>query len=118
MKKLLKILFLLALVAAIAKLVMMKQEWAGFTEAQVRDKLDAGLARKVEDAEKRKEIADKVVSAMRDQGVIREEDELLAVDVAEAAAETVATAEDTAAEAAADALDAAAEATNDVKEAG
>ena len=33
MKRLLKVLFVLAIVAAIAKLVMMKQEWAGFKAA-------------------------------------------------------------------------------------
>jgi hypothetical protein len=114
MKRLLKVLFVVAIVAAIAKLVMMKQEWAGFTEAQVRDKLDAGLARKVEDAEKRKEIADKVVATMREQGVIRDDDESLAVeatDVAEDVAEALT-------DAAADAADAVQESIDDVKEAG
>lgn len=113
MKRLLKVLFVVAIVAAIAKLVMMKQEWAGFTEAQVRDKLDAGLARKVEDAEKRKEIADKVVSAMRDQGVIREDGEPLAVEATDVAADAVTEAVADATEAA----DAAGDAIPEVKEA-
>ncbi len=74
MKQLLKIVLLLAVVAAIAKLVMMKREWSGLSETQVREKIDAGLSRKVEDAAKRQEIADKVVTAMRDKGVLRERD--------------------------------------------
>jgi hypothetical protein len=73
MKKLLTVVLLVAVVAAIAKMVMMKQEWSGLSETQVRDKLDAGLSRKVDDVDKRQEIADKVVTAMKDKGVIREE---------------------------------------------
>jgi hypothetical protein len=73
MKRLLKLVLVVAIVAGIAKLIMTKQEWSGLTEAQVRDKLDTGLARKVEDAEKRQEIADKVVTAMKDKGVLRED---------------------------------------------
>ena len=114
MKRLLKVLFVVAILAAIAKLVIMKQEWAGLTEAQVRDKLDAGLARKVEDADKRKEIADKVVATMRDKGVIREDDAPLAVeaaDVVEDAAESVT-------EAVADAAEAVQESIPEIKEAG
>ena len=84
MKRLLKLVLLVAIVAGIAKLIMMKQEWSGLTEAQVRDKIDAGLARKVEDSAKRQEIADKVVTAMKDKGVIREEP---STEVAAAAAE-------------------------------
>lgn len=73
MKKLLKLVLLAGVVAGIAKLVMMKKEWSGLTESQVRTKIDAGLSRKVEDAEKRQEIADKVVTAMKDKGVIRDD---------------------------------------------
>ncbi len=81
------VLLLVAIVAGIAKLVMAKKEWSGLSETQVRDKLDAGLAKKVEDAEKRQEIADKVVTAMKDKGVIREESAEAATDVADTTAE-------------------------------
>ncbi len=73
MKKLLKLLLIAGAAAGVAKMVMMKREWSGLTETQVREKIDAGLSRKVDDAVKRQEIADKVVGAMKDKGVIKEE---------------------------------------------
>lgn len=73
MKKLLKLFLVAGAVAGVAKMVMMKREWSGLTETQVREKIDSGLSRKVDDASKRQEIADKVVGAMKDKGVIKED---------------------------------------------
>ena len=47
-------------------------EWQGLTESEVRSKLDAKLPGKVP-AEKRQVISDKVVSKMRDRGMISED---------------------------------------------
>jgi hypothetical protein len=73
MKKLLKLAFIAVAVAFAAKLIEAKKaEWEGMAESDVRAKLDARLPEKVP-AEKRSEIANKVVGMMRDQGVLRED---------------------------------------------
>ncbi len=75
MKKLIKLALIVGVVAFAAKLVAAKKsEWHGLTESEVRDKLDSRLPGKVPDA-KRAVIADKVVSKMRERGVLREEPE-------------------------------------------
>lgn len=73
MKKLLKLAFLIGGIAAVAKLMEAKKaEWAGLSETDVRAKLDAKLPEQVP-AEKRAEIADKVVGKMREKGVLGED---------------------------------------------
>ncbi len=63
---------------AVAKLVAAKKaDWQGLTEAQVREKLDSRLPGRMPD-EKRAGVADKVVSKMRERGVLREQDEATA----------------------------------------
>jgi hypothetical protein len=87
LKKLLKFVLVAGIAAGVAKMVMKKKEWSGLTETQVREKLDAGLSRRVDDAEKRQEIADKVVGAMKDKGVIKDEPASEMADVAATAAD-------------------------------
>lgn len=72
MKKLLKLALLVGGIAAVAKVATAKKaEWEGLTESQVRDKLDAKLPAKMPD-EKRAAVTDKVVSKMRERGVLQE----------------------------------------------
>ena len=78
MKKLLKVALIVGSVTAVAKLVTAKKaEWQGLTESQVREKLDSRLPGRMPD-EKRAGVTDKVVSKMRERGVLREEDEATA----------------------------------------
>lgn len=74
MKKLLKLALLVGGIAAVAKLVGAKKaEWAGLTEAEVRAKLDARLPDRMP-PEKQQQVADKVVSKMRERGVLVEDE--------------------------------------------
>ena len=73
MKRLLILILLLGAIAALVKLASHnKQKWTGLSEAEVRDRLDARLPDRIPD-EKRAEVADKVVSKMRDKGMLSEE---------------------------------------------
>lgn len=73
MKKLIKVVLLVGGVGMVAKMVAAKKDtWKGMSETDVRAKLDAKLPDKVP-AEKRTEIADKVVGKMREKGVLVEE---------------------------------------------
>lgn len=59
----------------VAKVITAKKtEWQDLTEAQVREKLDSQLPNRMPD-EKRAVVADKVVSKMRERGVLGEDDE-------------------------------------------
>lgn len=70
MKKLVKLLIVGGIVAAVGKALMMqKQQWQGLTETEARAKIDAKLPAKVE-GEKRAEVTDKIVGAMKDKGVL------------------------------------------------
>jgi len=72
-KKLLKLALIIGVIVAVAKLLEAKKgEWEGMSETNVRAKLDAKLPDKVP-AEKRAEIADKVVGKMREKGVLIED---------------------------------------------
>jgi len=74
MKKLLKLALLVGGIAAVSKVVTAKKaEWEGLTETQVRDKLDSKLAGHVPD-DKRAAVSDKVVSKMKERGVIKDDD--------------------------------------------
>ena len=78
MKKLLKVALIVGGMTAVAKLATAKKaEWQGLTESQVREKLDSRLPGRMPD-EKRAGVADKVVSKMRERGVLREQDEATA----------------------------------------
>ena len=78
MKKFVKLVLIVGGVTLVAKLVTAKKsEWRGLTESDVREKLDSGLAGRVPD-EKRAAIADKVVSKLRERGVLRAEDDATA----------------------------------------
>jgi hypothetical protein len=60
-------------VAAIKKLKARREaEWHGLTESEVRSKLETKLPGKIP-ADKRGVISDKVVSKMRDRGVLGED---------------------------------------------
>ena len=75
MKKLVKFALIVGAIAFLAKLVAaQKAKWQGLTESEVRDKIESGLPKQVP-SEKRAEIADKVVSGMREGGVLADEDE-------------------------------------------
>ena len=73
MKKLIKLGILVGGIAFAAKLVSAKKaEWEGLTEPEVRAKLDSRMPDKVP-SDKREAVADKVVSKMREKGVLRED---------------------------------------------
>ena len=73
MKKLIKLALLVGGVAFAAKLLETKKaEWEGLAESDVRAKLDARLPGQVP-ADKRTEIADKIVDKMREKGVLGED---------------------------------------------
>ena len=75
MKKLVMFALIVGAVAFLAKLAAaQKAKWEGLTESEVRDKIESGLPKQVP-SEKRAEIADKVVSGMREGGVLGDEDE-------------------------------------------
>jgi hypothetical protein len=75
MKKLVKLALIGGGIVMVAKLVSaQKSAWAGLTESEVREKLDARLPARIPD-DKRAAIAEMVVSRMRERGVIREESE-------------------------------------------
>ncbi len=60
-------------VACVKKTVSKREsEWHGLTEREARAKLDEKLPGKIP-ADKREQIADKVVSKMRDRGVLSED---------------------------------------------
>ncbi len=73
MKKLFKLAMLAALAMGVMKLMEEKRNWQGLTETELRLKLDGRLSGKVDDPDKRAEIADKVVGAMRDRGMLRDD---------------------------------------------
>lgn len=73
MKKLIKLGILVGGIAFAAKMVSAKKsEWEGLTEPEVRAKLESKLPDKVP-SDKRDAVADKVVSKMREKGVLRED---------------------------------------------
>ena len=80
MKKLLKLALLIGGIAAVAKLVSAKKAaWEGLTESEVRAKLDARLPDRMP-AKAQAAVADKVVTKMRQRGVLREEEVALEPD--------------------------------------
>ena len=74
MKKLVMLALIVGAIAVVAKLVAAQMaKWQGLTESEVRDKLESRLAKWVP-GEKRAEIADKVVSGMRERGALGDEE--------------------------------------------
>ena len=78
MKKLIRLLIIVALIAVILKVLApkaanMKEEWQGLTEAEVRDKLDSKLSRARVPQDKLAVIQDKVVDKMRSTGALKED---------------------------------------------
>ena len=70
MKKLFKLLVIGGLIAGAVKMIgMQKQQWAGLTETEARAKIDARMPDKVP-AEKRAEVTDKIIGAMKEKGVL------------------------------------------------
>ena len=75
MKKLFKIGLLAAAAGAVYKVISAKkEEWSDLSETEVRGKLNDKLASKVPE-DKLEKIGDKVVSAMRVKGRLRDEPE-------------------------------------------
>jgi hypothetical protein len=73
-KKLIGFALIAGAVAAAAKLIATKKpEWQGLTESEARQKIEQRIPSRVPE-EKRAEVADKVVTKMRERGVLREED--------------------------------------------
>ena len=73
MKRLLKLALVFGAIGAVARLVAVKKnQWIGLSESEVRDKLDARLPDRIPE-EKRAAVADKVVTKMRNKGMVREE---------------------------------------------
>ena len=71
MRKLLKLAVIGAVVAGAVKMLgMQKQQWEGLTETEARAKLDAKLPGKMP-AEKRAEVTDKIVGAMKEKGALK-----------------------------------------------
>ncbi len=75
MKKLVKVALIVGVIVLLAKLAAaQKAKWQGLTESEMRDKLDTRLPKWIP-GEKRAEITDEVVSGMREQGMLGDEDE-------------------------------------------
>ena len=75
MKKIVMFALIVGAIAFLAKLAAaQKAKWEGLTESEVRDKIESGLPKQVP-SEKRAEIADKVVTGMREGGVLGDEEE-------------------------------------------
>ncbi len=73
MKKLMKLALLVGGVAVASKFAASKKaEWTGMTESQVRAKMDARLPSEMPD-DKREMVKDKVVSGLRDKGMLSDE---------------------------------------------
>ncbi|MDJ0953481.1 MAG: hypothetical protein QNJ81_07360 [Acidimicrobiia bacterium] len=73
-KKMIGLALAIGAAAVVAKLIGAKKaEWQGLSEAQVREKVEQRMPSRVP-AEKREEVADKVVTAMRDRGVLVEDE--------------------------------------------
>lgn len=70
MRNLFKLAALALIAVGITKLVAVKKEWTGLTEAEARSKLDAKMADKVGEEAKRAEISDKVIEGMRKKGLL------------------------------------------------
>ncbi len=73
-KSLIILMLVIVVLAAVAKKAKSERgsEWHGLTETEARSRLDAKLPGKIP-AEKRSAISDKLVSKMRDRGVIVED---------------------------------------------
>lgn len=73
-KRMIILVLLIAVIAACAKKAKSHRasEWHGLTESEARSKLDAKLPGKIP-AEKRSEISDKIVTKMRERGVLSED---------------------------------------------
>jgi len=72
-KKLIGVALIVGAIATAAKLMASKkEEWQGLSEAEVRQRVEQRMPGRVPD-EKRAAVADKVVSKMRERGVLAEE---------------------------------------------
>ena len=73
-KRLIGLILAIGAGAAVAKLMTAKKaEWQGLSEDQVRAKVEQRMPTRVPE-EKRAEVADKVVTKMRDRGMLAEEE--------------------------------------------
>ncbi len=74
MNKLFKLGLIAGGVALVSQLMARKKsDWTGLSEAEVREKLDARIPRKVPE-DKRSAISDDVVDKMRSKGMLREDE--------------------------------------------
>lgn len=72
MKMILRLAILAGAAAAVAKVIgAKKSSWEGLTEPEVRSKVTSRLPDRMPD-DKREAVTDKIVSKMKDQGMIRE----------------------------------------------
>jgi hypothetical protein len=70
MNRLIKLLVIVALIAVVVKLLeQQRQQWTGLTEIEARARLDAKLPGKIP-AEKRAEVTDKIIGAMKEKGAL------------------------------------------------
>lgn len=87
---LLKLMILAGVVYAAGRFVMRKKdEYAGLTESQARDKIVEKMSPRIGD-DTAKEIADQVIPKLKDKGLIKEDPMEAAGDDIEAAAEDAA----------------------------
>lgn len=85
-KKLIGLALIVGAVAAAGKLIATKKaEWQGLSESEARQKVEARMPSRVPE-HKRAEVADKVVTTMRDRGMLKEEPAEVASDVESEAA--------------------------------
>ena len=72
-KKLIGLALLAGAIAAASKVIAGKvSDWQGLTESEVRQKVETRIPSRVPE-EKRAAVADRVVTKMRDRGVLSEE---------------------------------------------
>ena len=68
MKKLVKLALLVGAITWASKMISAKkQEWEGLTEAEARAKIESKMPSRIP-AEKRSQVADKVVAGLRSKG--------------------------------------------------
>ena len=74
MKKLILLVIVVGIIAAVAKLAHAKKaEWHGLTESQVRVKLNTKLGDRLPE-DKKSKVEDAIVNKMRARGALRDQD--------------------------------------------
>lgn len=86
----LKFLVFVGILYSVGRFVaQQKKDWDGITESQARSRIEPKLASKLGD-EKAEEIADQIITALKDRGVIAADPEVVVEEIVEDAKDVVA----------------------------